>query len=165
MVRIDNRGDDIAAEGRADLIQEVRVLLARLGVLVVPDFELRTVGRQTAVQRRRDTRCEVPAHGRSAEQRDLGLLLFDQAAHHGRVGQRAERLEELVIGHPHRVSAVLGQFLFQTGEVVSQRHGFDFHAERRGQFAALGQQFETHVGDLAALHLDIYKYVVHLRAH
>jgi len=30
-------------------------------------------------------------------------------------------------------------------------------------FAAFGQQFETHVGDLAALHLDIYEYIVHLK--
>ena len=46
---------------------------------------------------------------------------------------------------------------------MTQYDGFELHAERRGQFAAFGQQFETHVGDLAALHLDIYEYIVHLK--
>ena len=114
MVRIDDRGDDVAAEGGTDLIQEVLVLPTRLGILVVADFELRTVGRQTAVQRRRYARCEVAAHGRSAEERDLGLLLLDQPAHHGRMGQRAEWIEDPVIGHPHRIGTVFCQFLLDT---------------------------------------------------
>ena len=81
------------------------------------------------------------------------------------MGQRAEGLEDLVVGHPHRIGSIFGQLLLQTGHVVTQHDGFELHAQRRGQFAALGQQFETHVGDLAALHLDIYEYVVHLSAH
>ena len=91
MVGVDDRGDDVAAERRADLIEEVLILRTRLGVLVVADFELRAVGRKTAVQGRRYAGCEVAAHGRGAEQRDLGLLLPDQTAQDRRVGQRAER--------------------------------------------------------------------------
>ena len=162
MVGIDDRGDDVAAERRTDLVQQVLVLPARLGVPVVADLELRAVGREAAVQRRRNARREVAAHGCRAEQRDLGLFLLDQPAHHGRVGQRAEGIENLVVGHPHRVGAVAGQLLFDTVERLAQRHGFGLHTERGGQLAAFGQQFETHVGDPAALHLDIYEYVVHL---
>ena len=91
VVGVDDRGDDVSAERRADLIEEVLILRTRLGVLVVADFELRAVGRKTAVQGRRYAGCEVAAHGRGAEQRDLGLLLPDQTAQDRRVGQRAER--------------------------------------------------------------------------
>ena len=164
VVGVDDRGDDVAAEGGTDLIKKVLVLLARLGVLVVADLQLRAVGRQAAVQRRRYAGCEVAAHGRSAEECDLGFLLFDQPAQHGRMGQRAERGEEFVIGGPHRVGAVFGQLGGDTRQFVTQHDGFEFHPEAVGQLAALGQQFEAHIGDLAALHLDVYEYIVHLRS-
>ena len=47
-------------------------------------------------------------------------------------------------------------------DFVTNDDGFEFHFQRIGQFAALGQQFETHVGDLVAFEFDIYKYIVHL---
>ena len=78
------------------------------------------------------------------------------------MGQRAERCEDLVVGDPHRVGAVFGEFGLDAGEVLAQHHGFEFHTQRIGQFAAFGQQFEAHLGNLAALVLDIYEYVVHL---
>ena len=80
------------------------------------------------------------------------------------MGQRAEWIEDPVIGHPHRIGTVFCQFLLDTREVVAQDDGLGLHTEPCGQLAALGQQFETHVGDLAALHLDIYEYVVHLQS-
>ena len=161
VVGIDDRGDDVAAESGTDLVKQVLILLAGLGVLVVADHQLRAVGRKTAVEGRRYARGEVAAVAGRAEQRDLGVLLFDQAAHDGRMGQRAERCEDLVVGDPDGVGAVFGQFGLDTCKMLAQHYGFELHTQRRGQFAAFGQQFETHVGDLAALVLDIYEYIVH----
>ena len=161
MVGIDDRGDDVAAEGRTDLIEQILVLGLGLGIGVVADDELRAVGRQTAVQRRRHARREVAAHGRGTEERDLRLLLPDQPAHHGRMRQRAERREDRVVGHPHGVGAVLRQLLFDAGDIVPQQHGFEFDTQFIGQLAAFGQQFQAHVGDRAVLELDIDEYIVH----
>lgn len=162
MIGIDDRSDDVAAEGRTDLVEQVRVLPARLGILVVADHQLGAVGRQAAVEGRRHARREVASHGRGAEQDDLGLFLPDQAAQHGRVGQRAERSEGGVVGDPHRVRAVFGQLLLDSGHLLAQHDGFEFHPERAGQFAPFGQKFEAHVRDGPVLHFDIYEYVVHL---
>ena len=124
---------------------------------MVADHELRAVGCQTAVQRRRHARREITAHGRRTEQGDLRLLLPDQAAQHRRMGQRAERREDLVVGHPDRVGAVFGQLLLDAGDA------FELDAQLVGQLPALGQQFQAHVGDRAVFELDIDKYVVHNR--
>ena len=80
------------------------------------------------------------------------------------MGQRAERREEFVIGNPDRIGSVFGQLGSDVRKFVAQHDGLEFHPEAGGQFTTLGQQFEAHVGDLAALRLDIYEYVVHLRS-
>ena len=74
VVGIDDRGDNVAAEGRTNLVEQVLIICLGLGIGVVADHELRTVGRQTAVQRRRHARREITAHGRRTEQGDLRLL-------------------------------------------------------------------------------------------
>ncbi len=104
---------------------------------------------------------EVAADAGGAEKDDLGLLLLDEPAQNGRMGQRAERSESLVVGDPHGVGAVLGELLFDACELLAEHHGVEPDAQGRGQLAALGQQFETYVGDLALLDLDIDEYVVH----
>ena len=117
---------------------------------------------QTAVQRRRYARSEVASHAGGAEKYDLRFFRFDQSAHDRRVGQRAERIENSIIGNPYRVGSVFRQLLAEALYMVADDHGFQFHMQRIGQFPTFGQQFEAHIGDLAAFELDIYKYVVHL---
>ena len=79
------------------------------------------------------------------------------------MGQRAERREGLVVGDPDGVGTVLGQLLLDAGEALAQDDGVETDAQRRSQLAALGQQFEAHVGNLALLDLDIDEYVVHVK--
>ena len=69
--------------------------------------------------------------------------------------------ETLAVGYVHDIGAVLGQLLFDAGESLSERERLELAAQRIGQRAALGQQFERHVGHLAALYLTINEYVVH----
>ena len=103
------------------------------------DFEARAVGRQAAVQRRRNSRTEVAAHWRGSEQRDLGLFLLENAADDRSVRQRAVGRETLAVGYVHDIGAVLGQLLFDAGESLSERERLELAAQRIGQRAALGQ--------------------------
>ena len=79
------------------------------------------------------------------------------------MGQRAERREDLVVGHPDRVGAVAAQLLGDTLDLVAQQKAVQLLAQLVGQLPALGQQFQAHVGDRAVFELDIDKYVVHNR--
>lgn len=54
VIGIDDRRDDVAAESGTDLIEQILVDLTRLILGMRADFEARAVGRQTAVQRRRN---------------------------------------------------------------------------------------------------------------
>ena len=139
MIGIDDRRDDVAAESGTDLIEQVLVDLARLILGMRADFEARAVGRQTAVQRRRNSRTEVAAHWRGSEQRDLGLFLLENAADDRSVRQRAVGRETLAVGYVHDIGAVLGQLLFDAGESLSERERLELAAQRIGQRAALGQ--------------------------
>ena len=161
VVGIDDRGNDIAAEGGTNLIEQILVVRLGLGIGMIADNQLRTVGRQAAVQRRRHARREIAADGRSAEKRDLRLLLSDQTAHHRRMGQRAERRENRVVGHPDGIGPVLRKFLFNTGDMVPQHYRLEFDAQFIGQFAAFGQKFQAYVGNRTVFELDIDKYIIH----
>ena len=50
--RVDDRSDDVAAEGRTDLVEKILVRLADFLVLVVADLQCGAVGRQTALEGR-----------------------------------------------------------------------------------------------------------------
>ncbi len=78
------------------------------------------------------------------------------------MGQCTEWCENGIVGNPYRIGPIFRQLLAETLNFVTNDDGFEFHFQRIGQFAALGQQFETHVGDLVAFEFDIYKYIVHL---
>ena len=100
MVGIDDGGDDVAAEGRTNLIEQVLVRPAALGIGMVAYDEARTVGREPAAQRGGDARSEVAPHRRRTEQGYLGFLLFEDTANHRRMGQGAVRERA-----PHRPPA------------------------------------------------------------
>ena len=72
-VRIDDRGDEVAAEGRPDLVQQVLVRPVLALDVVVADLEIRAVGGEPAAQGARDARREVAAVGRAADEEDLRL--------------------------------------------------------------------------------------------
>ena len=162
VVGVHDRRNDVAAEGRANLVQQILILRTGFRVLMVADHQLRTVGRQTTEQRRRYARSEIAADGSRTEKGDLGLLLLDQTAHHSRMGQRAERSELLAVGRPHGIGAVFGQLLSDVAQIMTQYDGFELHAERRGQLTAFGQQLQTHVRRYPVFEFYIYKYIIHI---
>jgi len=74
-VRVHDRRDEVAAEGRADLEEQILVGLVFLLDVVVADLEVRAVGGEAAAQGAGDARRKVAAVGRATDQEDLGWRL------------------------------------------------------------------------------------------
>ena len=85
VVGVDNRGHDVAAESGTDLVEQAFVVLARLLVVVVADFERGAVGGKAAGERRADARPEVAADHRCAHEADLRLFLLEEVYENARV--------------------------------------------------------------------------------
>ena len=162
MVGIDDGGDDVAAEGRTNLIEQVLVRPAALGIGMVAYDEARTVGREPAAQRGGDARSEVAPHRRRTEQGYLGFLLFEDTANHRRMGQGAVRSELRIVRQPERIGSVASDNLIHLLEFVTEGERFQFAPEAVGQFAAFGEQLQADISHLAAFRFNIYEYVVHL---
>ena len=160
VVGIHDRGHDVAAESGADLIEQVGVILARLHVRVVADFEGRTVGGQTRVQARRNARAQVAADARGAHQTNLRLNLAEEIDEHGGMGVRRVGIETLVLNFVDNVGTVLVKLLFDAVQLVAQDDGLELHTQLVGQSTALGEQLQAHVGDVAILILTVYYKIV-----
>ena len=145
LVVVDDRGDDVAAEGRANLQQQILVLDLGLRVGDVADVQVGAVGRQAGPQRRGHARRQVAAHRRGADDHDLRPVLLDQRGEHLGVGQG------LVVGQPRMVGQIDGvdalgdQSLGQRADAGARQHGAGLHAQPIGQFAGLAAEFQRHV--------------------
>ena len=84
---VDNGCNDVTTEGGTNLIQQIFISDAVLLVFVGTDFQLGTVGSQSAGQCGRYTRSQIAADNSSAHQTDLWLFLFEQIHQNGSMGQ------------------------------------------------------------------------------
>ena len=82
---VDDGCNDVTAECRTDLVQQVLINFSFFLIFVVTDFKGCTVGSQTAGQSRRNTRAEVTADNGSAHQTDLRLFFFEEVYEDGSV--------------------------------------------------------------------------------
>jgi hypothetical protein len=155
-VRVDDRGDQVAAEGRPDLEEQVLVGLVFLLDVVVADLEIRAVGRQAAAQGAGDARGEVAAVWRAADQEDLRLALLDLLDRDAGVGESPVQGQLFVVGEDDAVGAVGDDVLRQRVDVVAAQEADDFDAELVRQLAGLADQLEADFGDLAVGVLDEY---------
>jgi len=147
----DDGGDDVAAEGRADLVEEVLVLGLGDGVGVVADPEVRAVGGEAGAEACGDAGREVAAGGAGAEEHDLGRRALDHLADHAGIGQGAVDREGRVVGDVDDIGARGDELGWLPGEGVAADDGRHVLPQRVGQLAGLAQQLEAHVGDLAAV--------------
>ena len=93
--RADDGGDDVAAERRPDLVEQVLVLLAL--ERVVADAQVGAVGGEAGAQGAGHARREVAAGGGGAVEDDLRLVLADEAGDDLRVRLR-QVLREVGVG-------------------------------------------------------------------
>ena len=105
-VRIDDRGDQVAAEGRPDLEEQVRVGPVLALDVVVADLQVGAVGGQAAAQGAGDARREVAAVGRAADQEDLRLAPARLGDRHAGVREGAVLGQLGMVGQQDAVGAV-----------------------------------------------------------
>ena len=144
-VVVDDRGDDVAAEGRADLQQQVRVDLLGRGVGDVADVQVGAVGGHAGLDRRGDARGQVAAQGRGPVQHDLRPVLLDQRAEHAGVGAGLEMGQPRVVGRVDRVDALGDEPLGHVLDVVAGQHRAGLHAQPVGQIRGLAAELQRHV--------------------
>ena len=113
---VDDGGYDVAAESRADLVEQVLIRLALFLVLVVADFQGGAVGGQSAGQGRRYAGTQVAADDRGAHQADLRLLFLEQVDEDGRVRQGGVGKQARCVKHVQLVHTVGHHLLFDAGQ-------------------------------------------------
>lgn len=129
MFGIDDGGHNVSAECGTDLVEQVLVRLAGFLILVAADFQLRTVGGQSAGQSGRYARAEVAADDGGTHQADLRLLFLEQVDKDGSVGQGSIGEKARSIEHVYTVYAE-GQYLFfYTFEAGAGADGFQLAAQ------------------------------------
>jgi hypothetical protein len=139
-------GDDVAAERRADLKEEVGVGLA-LG-REVADAQVGTVGGEAGAQGARYARRQVAAGGRGAVEDDLRLVRADEAGDEARVRQRQVVAEVVVVGEVHGVGAAGDEGGREGPDGLTRpcEHGADADAEPVGELAGTAEQLEADLG-------------------
>ena len=144
-VVVDDRGDDVAAEGGADLQQQVLVRPLGLRVGDVADVQVGAIGRHARLDRRGHARGQVAAHRRRPVEHDLRAVLLDERAEHAGVGVGLEMGQPGVVGRVDRVDALGDQLAGHVLDVVAGQHGAGLHAQPHAQFRGLAAEFQRHV--------------------
>ena len=160
---VDDGCYDVSAKGRTNLVEQVVIVLAQLLVVVGTNLQCGAVGGQTAVQSRAHTWAKVASHHIGTHQAYLWLLLLEQVYQHGSVGLGGIGCQSRCIKDVQAIHSVGEDLLFHLScDAASCGYGLQLHAQRVGQFAALGKQFLAHLSHLCAFYLAIYEYVVHV---
>ena len=126
---IDDGSYDVTTESGTDLIEKLVVSLAELLVLVTTDFQLCTVGGQSAGQGRRYTRAEVTADDGGTHQADLRLLFLEQVDKDGSVRQGSIGEETRSVEHVNTVYTERHHLFFYTFEAGAGANGFQLAAQ------------------------------------
>ncbi len=116
---IDDGGDQVAAKGRPDLVQQVLVRLP--AALKIANPQVGAVGGQAGPNSAGDARRQVAPDGRRAEEQDIGLPLPHQFGGYLGKGQRAVYCQLGMFGQEHLVRAILDNLSGQIGNLVAQQ--------------------------------------------
>ena len=168
VLRIDDSGNDIAAERRTNLIELLLVVLGdEFAVLVlhfhveIAYFKFGTVGGKTAEQCRRDTWSEVASYDGRSEKAYLRFLFLEEIYHESRVRICGIREQAFGIEDVHLVHTIFHYLVFHAVKAGTGDDALQLHAESVGELAAFCQQFESDILYCRSLYFAIYKYVVH----
>ena len=151
---VDDRRNDVAAEGRADLHELVGVALVVLLIFEVVNPQLRAVGSETAEFLGGDARRKFAPLERGAEEKDVRLVFTDQIHDDLRVRKNRKRLEPRIFRKIDGVAAVAVEGIDALFELVAEQERFGLDAQLSGEFTAFADQFKAHIGDLAAFLFD-----------
>ena len=127
--RVDDGSHDVTTEGRTNLIQQVFVSDAVLLVFVRTDFELCTVGSQTAGQSRRNARAEVTTDNGCTHQANLRLFFLEQVHEDRSVRQGSIREQARSIEHMKLVDTERQYLFFNSCKACTGSNGFQLAAQ------------------------------------
>ena len=152
---IDNRRHDVSTESGTYLIEQVLVGLRLFLVFERTDFERGTVGRETAVERRRYAGAEVTAYAGGTHEAHLGFLLAEEVDQHRSMGLRGVGIETGVVGQIEGIDAIREYLCGNVVELMADDERFEFTMELIGQGTSLGEQFEADVGNNSVFYFAI----------
>ena len=147
-------GDDVAAERGTDLHEFILVVLPVDFVVEIVDAEVGAVGGQAGELFRGHARGQFAALHGSAEHEDVRAVFADEVDDDLGERQDGERLQARVFCEEDVVAAVLEERGAAVFHAVSEEERLDLDAEPVGEFTAFADEFQAHVGDLAAFLFD-----------
>ena len=139
VVGVDNRCNDVSTESRANLVQQLIVMLACFLVVIVANLQLGAVGGKAAGKRRRHARSQIATDNRCAHQADLRFLLFEEV--HEDVGMWCRRVGKQALGIKDEefIYAVRQNLAFDMAfNSRACNYGMQLHTQFVGQAAAFG---------------------------
>ena len=153
MLGADDGGDDVAAEGRTDLIEQVGV--GHAFDLVVADPQVGAVGGQAGAQGAGHARRQVAAGGGGAVEDDLRLEAAHRLGDHAAVGQGEVVVQALVVRDADHIGAVGEERACERPDPGAEDDRPRPHAEPVGQLAGATEQLEADLGRRAGAGLDV----------
>ncbi len=144
-VVVDDRGDDVPAEGRPDLQQQLLVKRVRLGLGDVADLQIGAIGRHPGPHRRGHPRGQVPTQRRRPVHHNLRPVLLDQPAQHPSVRSGLVVGQVLVFDEVNVIGTMGNQSLRQPADPKPGQ--YDPHADPQliSQLAGLPAQLQRDV--------------------
>ena len=156
LVEVHDRGDDVAAERRPNLQQQILVLDLRFRIDHVVDFQIGAVGGHARAKLRGHARRQIAAERRGAVNHDLRPMLADDVRQHPGVRQRRKMRQPRIIDHIDLVDALGNELGGQAVHAGAGQHRAGLHAQPVGQFAGLAAEFQRHIVQRAVFLLRIH---------
>ena len=152
MVRADDGGDDVAAEGGADLPEQI--LVVAIAGMVAADAQVGAVGGEPGAQGAGDARRQVAAGRGGAVQHDLRLAHPDEPGEHAGVRLRQIGRQVGVVGGVDGVGAVGDEAWPQIGHPGATDNGAHLGAKQVGELARTAQQLQADFCRARVFHFD-----------
>jgi hypothetical protein len=150
-VEVDDCGDDVAAEGGANLEKQILIDLVGLADLVVADLQVGAVGGKAGFCGACDSWGQVAPAGCGAIKYNLGLVFMDQIVNDLSVRIRLIMFEQRMLSEVNPVGAVIGQPVGECPAVLAQEQGGQLYAKLVGELSAFAQKFNRSIFELACM--------------
>jgi len=158
---VNDCGHDIASESGPDLIEQIDVFLACLGVSIVAYFKGCAIRSQTAVESGGNSRTEVAAYRCGTHERNSGLNLLKEIDENRGMGEGSIGIKARILEFVDSIHSIRENLLFYILKIVASHYSLKFDAELVCKLASFSQELKAHIGHLAVFILAIdYKIIL-----
>ena len=142
---VDDCRDDVAAERRTDLKEDVIESLLRLRVRILADLEIGAVGGEAAAQFGGHGRREVAPHVRRAKYHNLRRTFLDHGNERMAIRLTAENLESRIFDEVDLVGASFKKRLRERLDAIAHQNRCQRNAKPVRKFTSLAEEFARDV--------------------